>query len=70
MLTSGGKAHKAACLEAAHAALLALPLPCFLDILSRLAPGELLLSSAVCRAWRAAVCEPSLCVSVDLTQGV
>ena len=68
MQTSGGKAHLAVCPEAAHAALPPLPLPCFLDVLSRLAPGERLLSSAVSRAWRAAVCEPSLWVSVDLMQ--
>ena len=54
--------------EAAHAALPALPLPCVLDVLSRLPPGERLLCMAVSRAWRAAVCQPSLCASVDLTR--
>ena len=55
--------------EAAHAALPPLPLPCVLDVLSRLAPGERLLSSAVSRAWRAAVCQPLVWASVDLTHG-
>ena len=54
--------------EAAHVALQPLPLVCFLYVLSRLAPGERLLSAAVSRAWRAAVCEPSLWASVDLTR--
>ena len=54
--------------EAAQSALPPLPLACFLDVLSRLPPGERLLSSAVSRAWRAAAREPSLWASVDLTQ--
>ena len=67
MLTRGRKARVAVRPEAVHAALPPLPLPCVLDVLSRLAPGERLLSSAVSRAWRAAVCELTLCASVDLT---
>ena len=66
MLTRGRKARVAVRPEAAHAALPPLPLPCVLDVLSRLAPGERLLSSAVSRAWRAAVSQPSLWASVDL----
>ena len=68
MLTCKRKARVAVRPEAAHAALPPLPLTCVLDVLSRLAPGERLLSSAVSRACRAAVCEPSLWVSVDLTR--
>ena len=67
MLTRG-RAARAVRPEAAHAALPPLPLPCFLDVLSRLAPGEHLLASAVSRGWRAAVRQPSLCASVDLTR--
>lgn len=54
--------------EAAHTALPPLPLPCVLDFLSRLEPGERLLCLAVSRAWRAAVC--SLWRSIDLTPEV
>ena len=68
MLTRGRKARGAGRPEAAHEALAPLPLPCVLDILSRLAPGERLLSSALSRAWRAAVHQPSLWASVDLTR--
>ena len=68
MLTRGRKARVAVRPEAAHSALPPLPLPCVLDILSRLAPGERLLASAVSRAWRAAVAQPSLWTSVDFTQ--
>ena len=68
MLTRGRKARVAVRPEAAHAALPPLPLPCVLDILSRLAPGERLLASAVSRGWRAAVSQPSLWASVDLTR--
>ena len=53
--------------EAAHGALPPLPLPCVLDVLSRLDPGERLLASAVSRAWRAAVGQPLVYASVDLT---
>ena len=68
MLTRGArKARVAVRPEAAHEALPPLPLPCVLDVLSRLAPGERLLSSAVSRAWRAAVSQPSLWASVDLS---
>ena len=70
MLTRGGrKARVAVRPEAAHAALAPLPLLCVLDILSRLAPGERLLSAAVSRGWRAAVCQPLMWTSVDLSQG-
>ena len=68
MLTRGRKARVAVRPEAAHSALPPLHLPCVLDILSRLAPGERLLASAVSRAWRAAVAQPSLWTSVDFTQ--
>ena len=71
MLTRGArKARVAVRPEAAHEALPPLPLPCVLDVLSRLAPGERLLASAVSRAWRAAVCQSLLWARVDLTQGV
>ena len=69
MLTRGRKARVAVRPDAAHAALPPLPLLCVLDVLSRLSPGERLLSSAVSRGWRAAVCQPSLWESVDLEQG-
>ena len=69
MLTRGREARVAVRPEAAHGALVPLHLPLFLEVLSRLAPGERLLASAVSRGWRAAVCEPCLWASVDLTQG-
>ena len=68
MLTRGRKARVAVRPEAAHAALPPPPLPCVMDVHSRLSPRERLLASAVSRAWRAAVCQPSLWASVDLTQ--
>ena len=48
--------------------LRSLPLHCVLDILSLLSPRERLLSMAVSRPWRAAVCSPCLWESVDLTK--
>ena len=65
MLTSALEARVGVRPAAAHGAL-PLPLPCTLDILSRLTPGERLLSSAVSRAWRAAVGQPPLWRNVDL----
>ena len=53
--------------EAAHAVLPPLPTTCVLDILSRLTPGERLLSMQVSYAWRAAVCAPAVWRCVDLT---
>ena len=68
MLTRGRKARVAVRPEAAHSELPPLPLPCVLDVLSRLAPGERLLSSAVSRGWRAAVSQTSLWAVIDLTR--
>ena len=53
--------------EAAHAVLPPLPTTCVWDILSRLTPGERLLSMQVSHAWRAAVCAPAVWRCVDLT---
>ena len=44
-----------------------LPTTCVLDILSRLTPGERLLSMQVSHAWREAVCAPAVWRCVDLT---
>ena len=49
--------------------LRSLPLHCVLDVLSRLSPRERLLSMAVSRSWRAAVCSALLWKDVDLTTG-
>ena len=56
--------------EAAHAVLPPLPTTCVLDILSRLNPGERLLSMQVSHGWRAAVCAPGVWRCVDLTPSV
>ena len=67
MLPRGREAGVAVRREAAHAAPPPLPLACFVDVLSLLAPGERLLASAVSRAWRDAVCQPCACTSIDFT---
>ena len=73
MPTTGREASEAAHPEAAQEEPPPVPDPSIYDVLSlgvlsRLAPGERLLSSAVSRGWHGAVCEPSLWASVDLTR--